>query len=145
MLLRSASSPIRRGWSRARWPCGSTLLLSGSRQTFHHLRVHTGERHHNHHHNHHHYHGLAFSLYVSALLLFYISPRLSTPLEPQSQLLQSSLRTIMSDPNNPNIDKRSTPQYSLYQRENFWKPNTGEVPPFNTGQCSSSSSLLRGN
>lgn len=40
----------------------------------------------------------------------------------------------MSDPNNPNIDKRSTPQYALYQRENFWKTNTGEVPPFNTGQ-----------
>ena len=40
----------------------------------------------------------------------------------------------MSDPNNPNIDKRSTPQYALYQRENFWKPNTGEVPLFNTGQ-----------
>ncbi|MCJ1299064.1 hypothetical protein MMC08_001855 [Hypocenomyce scalaris] len=39
----------------------------------------------------------------------------------------------MSDPKNPNIDKRSTPQYALYQRENFWKPhNTGEVPPFNT-------------
>ncbi|KAK3171127.1 hypothetical protein OEA41_003211 [Lepraria neglecta] len=38
----------------------------------------------------------------------------------------------MSDPNNPNIDKRSTPQYALYQRENFWKPNTGEVPLFNT-------------
>ena len=40
----------------------------------------------------------------------------------------------MSDPNNPNIDQRSTPQWSLYQRENFWKPNTGEVPPFNTGE-----------
>jgi len=40
----------------------------------------------------------------------------------------------MSDPNNPNIDKRSTPQWSLYQRENFWKTNTGEVPPFNTGK-----------
>ncbi|KAI4141321.1 MAG: hypothetical protein L6R39_005402 [Caloplaca ligustica] len=36
------------------------------------------------------------------------------------------------DPNNPNREKRSTPQYALYQRENFWKPNTGEVPPFNT-------------
>ena len=39
----------------------------------------------------------------------------------------------MSDPNNPNIDQRSTPQYALYQRENFWKTNTGEVPLFNTG------------
>ncbi|KAL2041174.1 hypothetical protein N7G274_006118 [Stereocaulon virgatum] len=38
----------------------------------------------------------------------------------------------MSDPNNPNIEKRSTPQYALYQRANFWKPNTGDVPPFNT-------------
>ncbi|KAL2055579.1 hypothetical protein ABVK25_004387 [Lepraria finkii] len=38
----------------------------------------------------------------------------------------------MSDPNNPNINKRSTSQYALYQRENFWKPNTGEVPLFNT-------------
>ncbi|MCJ1468372.1 hypothetical protein MMC07_007000, partial [Pseudocyphellaria aurata] len=38
----------------------------------------------------------------------------------------------MSDPNNPNIKERSTPQWSLYQRENFWKPNTGEVPLFNT-------------
>ena len=40
----------------------------------------------------------------------------------------------MSDPNNPNIEKRSTPQYALYQRENFWKTNTGEVPLFNTGR-----------
>ena len=39
----------------------------------------------------------------------------------------------MSDPENPNISKRSTPQWSLYQRENFWKTNKGEVPPFNTG------------
>ncbi|MCJ1427826.1 hypothetical protein MMC29_005732 [Sticta canariensis] len=38
----------------------------------------------------------------------------------------------MSDPNNPNIKERSTQQWSLYQRENFWKPNTGEVPLFNT-------------
>ena len=38
------------------------------------------------------------------------------------------------DPHNPNIDKRSTPQYALYQRENFWKSNKGEVPPFNTGK-----------
>jgi hypothetical protein len=39
----------------------------------------------------------------------------------------------MSDPSNPNIQKRSTPQWALYQRENFWKANDGEVPPFNTG------------
>ncbi|KAF1988084.1 FMN-dependent alpha-hydroxy acid dehydrogenase [Aulographum hederae CBS 113979] len=36
------------------------------------------------------------------------------------------------DPNAPNGKNRSTPQYALYQRENFWKSNTGEVPPFNT-------------
>ena len=39
----------------------------------------------------------------------------------------------MSDPMNPNIQKRSTPQWALYQRENFWKLNDGETPPFNTG------------
>ncbi|KAI9737789.1 MAG: hypothetical protein M1834_009157 [Cirrosporium novae-zelandiae] len=38
----------------------------------------------------------------------------------------------MSDPNNPNIKNRTTPQWGLYQRENFWKPNTGEQPLFNT-------------
>ncbi|KAI9761138.1 MAG: Cytosolic iron-sulfur protein assembly protein [Chaenotheca gracillima] len=38
----------------------------------------------------------------------------------------------MSDPKNPNINQRSTPQWALYQRENFWKPNEGEVPIFNT-------------
>ena len=38
----------------------------------------------------------------------------------------------MSDPNNPNISNRSTPQWSLYQRENFWKVNEGQVPLFNT-------------
>ena len=43
------------------------------------------------------------------------------------------LTLTMSDPKNPNIEKRSTPQWALYQRENFWKTNTGEVPPFNTG------------
>ena len=39
----------------------------------------------------------------------------------------------MSDPTNPNIQKRSTPQWALYQRENFWKSNDGATPPFNTG------------
>ncbi|OJJ44731.1 hypothetical protein ASPZODRAFT_71347 [Penicilliopsis zonata CBS 506.65] len=38
----------------------------------------------------------------------------------------------MSDPDNPSICQRSTPQWSLYQRENFWKANEGEAPPFNT-------------
>ncbi|KAL1872234.1 hypothetical protein Plec18167_006837 [Paecilomyces lecythidis] len=38
----------------------------------------------------------------------------------------------MSDPNNPNIQKRTTPQWGLYQRENFWKTNEGKTAPFNT-------------
>ncbi|KAF2090834.1 FMN-dependent alpha-hydroxy acid dehydrogenase [Saccharata proteae CBS 121410] len=38
----------------------------------------------------------------------------------------------MSDPNNPNIANRSTPQWGLYQRENFWNTNEGKHPPFNT-------------
>ncbi|KAL3427895.1 FMN-dependent dehydrogenase [Phlyctema vagabunda] len=38
----------------------------------------------------------------------------------------------MSDPNNPNIQSRSTPQWALYQRELMWKDNTGELPPFST-------------
>ncbi|KUJ19693.1 FMN-dependent alpha-hydroxy acid dehydrogenase [Mollisia scopiformis] len=38
----------------------------------------------------------------------------------------------MSDPKNPNIKERNTPQWGLYQRELFWKDNTGEVPPFST-------------
>ncbi|GKZ35002.1 hypothetical protein AbraIFM66950_005441 [Aspergillus brasiliensis] len=38
----------------------------------------------------------------------------------------------MSDPNNPNIEKRTTPQWALYQRENFWKVNDGQTVPFNT-------------
>ncbi|KAF8858552.1 FMN-dependent alpha-hydroxy acid dehydrogenase [Acephala macrosclerotiorum] len=38
----------------------------------------------------------------------------------------------MSDPKNPNIQQRNTPQWGLYQRELFWKDNTGEVPLFST-------------
>jgi isopentenyl diphosphate isomerase/L-lactate dehydrogenase-like FMN-dependent dehydrogenase len=38
----------------------------------------------------------------------------------------------MSDPNNPNIHARSTPQWGLMQREMFWAPNEGKVQPFNT-------------
>ncbi|KNG85849.1 L-lactate dehydrogenase [Aspergillus nomiae NRRL 13137] len=38
----------------------------------------------------------------------------------------------MSDPTNPSIQKRTTPQWALYQRENFWKLNEGQTPPFNT-------------
>lgn len=37
-------------------------------------------------------------------------------------------------PENPNGKFRKTPQYALYQRENFWKPNEGEVPLFDTGK-----------
>ncbi|KAF2398960.1 FMN-dependent alpha-hydroxy acid dehydrogenase [Trichodelitschia bisporula] len=36
------------------------------------------------------------------------------------------------DPKNENEKYRKTPQYALYQRENFWRSNNGEVVPFNT-------------
>lgn len=39
----------------------------------------------------------------------------------------------MSDPTNPHIKERTTPQWGLYQRENFWKQNEGTTPLFNTG------------
>ncbi|KAI1324662.1 FMN-dependent dehydrogenase [Xylariaceae sp. FL0255] len=38
----------------------------------------------------------------------------------------------MSDPNNPNIKQRTTPQWGLYQRELFWASNEGRHPPFDT-------------
>ncbi|KAJ5176299.1 uncharacterized protein N7482_002176 [Penicillium canariense] len=38
----------------------------------------------------------------------------------------------MSDANNPHVKERTTPQWALYQRENFWKPNEGQAPLFNT-------------
>ncbi|KAL3468302.1 L-lactate dehydrogenase [Aspergillus heterothallicus] len=38
----------------------------------------------------------------------------------------------MSDSNNPNIAKRTTPQWALYQRENFEKLNEGKTAPFST-------------
>ncbi|KAI1261064.1 FMN-dependent alpha-hydroxy acid dehydrogenase [Xylariaceae sp. FL1019] len=38
----------------------------------------------------------------------------------------------MSDPRNPNRTQRTTPQWSLYQRELFWAPNESKHPPFNT-------------
>ncbi|OBR02293.1 FMN-dependent dehydrogenase [Colletotrichum higginsianum IMI 349063] len=38
----------------------------------------------------------------------------------------------MSDPNSPHIKNRDTPSWGLYQRENFWKLNDGQVPQFNT-------------
>ncbi|KAJ4378574.1 hypothetical protein N0V86_006281 [Didymella sp. IMI 355093] len=36
------------------------------------------------------------------------------------------------DPNNANSKIRTTPQYAMYQRHNFWKSNIGENPLFNT-------------
>lgn len=42
------------------------------------------------------------------------------------------------DANNPNKKVRNTPEYAEYQRDNFWKSNDGEVPPFNTGLYSHS-------
>lgn len=39
----------------------------------------------------------------------------------------------MSDPNNPNVKSRTTPQWSLYRREAFWNTNNGQFPLFNTG------------
>ena len=44
------------------------------------------------------------------------------------------LSTSMSDPNNPNIKSRTTPQWGLYQRESFWGTNDGKYPIFNTGK-----------
>ncbi|KAI1364146.1 FMN-dependent dehydrogenase [Xylaria arbuscula] len=38
----------------------------------------------------------------------------------------------MSDPKNPNVNQRSTPQWGLYQRELFSAPNEDKHPPFNT-------------
>lgn len=38
----------------------------------------------------------------------------------------------MSDPNNPNIKSRTTPQWALYQRESFWGTNDGKQPPFDS-------------
>jgi hypothetical protein len=37
------------------------------------------------------------------------------------------------DPKAPNQELRSTPQWAMYQRKNFWKINEGELPLFNTG------------
>ncbi|KAK7908780.1 hypothetical protein PG985_016083 [Apiospora marii] len=38
----------------------------------------------------------------------------------------------MSDPTNPNIEIRSTPQWGLMQRELFWAPNEDKHTPLNT-------------
>ncbi|KAK8041761.1 hypothetical protein PG993_006284 [Apiospora rasikravindrae] len=38
----------------------------------------------------------------------------------------------MSDPNNPNVKSRSTPQWGLMQRELFWAPNDDKHAPLNT-------------
>lgn len=37
------------------------------------------------------------------------------------------------DAKGPNKDTRTTPQWALYQRENFWTNNEGKVPIFDTG------------
>lgn len=42
----------------------------------------------------------------------------------------------MSDPFAPQNKERDVPTWGLYQRENFWKPNDGEVPLFNTRESS---------
>ena len=39
----------------------------------------------------------------------------------------------MSDPTNPHIQSRTTPQWGLYQREMFRKPAEGQTPLFSTG------------
>ncbi|KAI7248932.1 FMN-dependent alpha-hydroxy acid dehydrogenase, partial [Hortaea werneckii] len=36
------------------------------------------------------------------------------------------------DTKNENKQYRNTPEYAQYQRENFWRDNDGETPPFNT-------------
>lgn len=48
----------------------------------------------------------------------------------------------MSDPHAPHIKNRDTPQWSLYQREQFWKANDGEVPLFNTREHSITPQLV---
>jgi hypothetical protein len=40
----------------------------------------------------------------------------------------------MSDPISPHIKARNDSSWGLYQRDNFWKLNDGEVPLFNTRQ-----------
>lgn len=42
------------------------------------------------------------------------------------------LTTNTMDTKNENSKIRNTPEWAQYQRENFWKVNDGEVPPFNT-------------
>lgn len=40
----------------------------------------------------------------------------------------------MSDPNKPNRQTRTIPEWGLMQREMFWAPNDGELQPFDTGE-----------
>jgi hypothetical protein len=47
------------------------------------------------------------------------------------------------DANNPNKDHRTTPEYAEYQRDQFWKSNEGEVPPFNTGNCHTRTTTMK--
>ncbi|PYH53031.1 L-lactate dehydrogenase [Aspergillus niger CBS 101883] len=46
----------------------------------------------------------------------------------------------MSDPTNPNIEKRTTPQWALYQRENFWKVRIPSTPPVHLNQLADKAS-----
>lgn len=48
----------------------------------------------------------------------------------------------MSDPANPNVSNRSTPQWALMQKGLFWAPNEGMHPPLNTRWSSLTSSLM---
>lgn len=47
----------------------------------------------------------------------------------------------MSDPNNPNIKNRTTPQWALYQRQGFWQTNDGIQSPFDTCKPATASKL----
>lgn len=49
----------------------------------------------------------------------------------------------MSDPNNPNIQSRTTPQWALYQRESFWNANDGKFPLFDTCKSTMGTDLTR--
>lgn len=55
-----------------------------------------------------------------------------TKLNKKDQEQEQANRKTMSDPSSPYIKTRDGPSWGLYQRENFWKLNDGQVPPFNT-------------
>ena len=62
----------------------------------------------------------------------YYNATLSSPYDHLPNLEATTVE--MSDPKNPNIAIRSTPQWALMQREMFWAPNDGVFQPFDTGQ-----------